>query len=535
MAESIRAIAAQPWLAELLAGSNEGIALFGPDGRIVRHNDRLAALTEKLPGHLSGLPVLDLFDDPTFRLALAAAVGRGHWSGRLRVGTRIVDTRVRVSRDGYGVLCCQDTSERDELDRRARALAATLEEHTTRAASARELLFEQSERLTTVYQITLDALESATVNDTAERICAALADDLPVTDVALWILDPGPAVLRRVAARGERAAALPAVCPVDAAPNAAEALATGRAVPVSREGALAGFAAFPLTGPHRPLGVVTLNAAPDLDELQLFAVHSGAAVHNAILADELARANQELRAADEQKTNFLNDIAHDLRTPLTCIRTYADLLQMYADAPPETYTEFLGVIAEETERLGELLDKFLDLARLENATMKYTPEPIRVEELATHFGDVYRGRAAAEGIALRIDAAEDLPVIMADRRRIEQVFSNLLSNAFKFTPAGGRVAVAVRADGRGVRVTVSDSGPGVPEEERQRIFERFRQSRSGGGQAGGTGLGLAIAQGVVNAHGGRIWVEDADLGGAAFAFWLPLEPPADAPVRRSMA
>lgn len=522
--DSRGALAAQPWLEEVLAASAEGIALFGPDGRIVRHNDRLAVMTEQLPGVLDGLAIDDLFDDPAYRLALAAARGRGYWTGQLRSGERELRASLRVSREGYGALFCQDVSERVELGRRAASLAALVELQRSRAESARELALEQSERLTTVFQMTLDALEAPTLRDTAARICEALVGDDAAENVALYLYDAEQGQLRRIAARGERAAGLPEVFSRDEAPNAGDALDTGRAVPISAGGVLDGFAVFPLTGGRQSLGVVAIDRADDLDKLQIYAVHAGAAVNNALLAERLALANQELREIDRQRTDFLNDIAHDLRTPLTCIRTYADLIQMYVDEPPETYAEFLAVITDEIERLGELLDNFLDLARLDSATMRYEPEPVRVDEIAAHFEHVYRARAEAEEIELRLEPAEEIPVILADRRRIEQVFSNLLSNAMKHTPPGGRVAIAVRRDERGVRVEVSDTGPGVPPEERQRIFERFRQARGSDSSGGGTGLGLAIAEGIVSHHGGRIWVEDAPGGGARFVFWLPIEP-----------
>ena len=530
-----RAIAAQPWLDELLDGSLEGIALFEPGGRIVRHNDRLSMVSQQPSGRLAGLAIEALFEDGTWRLALAAARGRGHWSGRLTVNDRELEVRLHRARDGYGVIHCRDVSEHAELDRRAESLAAMVEEHASRAESARELLFEQSERLTTVYQITLDALESATVSDTAARICESLAAEPGIENVALWIHDARTATLRQVGAVGERAELLPELVAVATAPNAAEALATRRAVAPRTGGALSGFAAFPLLGRNALLGVVTLDSAEDLDKLQLYGAHVGAAINNAILADELTRANRELLEIDQQKSHFLNVVAHDLRTPLTCIRTYADLLQMYVDEPPETSAQFLAIISEETERLGELLDKFLDLARIENATMRYDPEPVRIDELARHFESVYRARAEEESLTLTLTVDDDLPVISADRRRVEQVFSNLLSNAVRFASPGGTIHVAVNQDGRGVRVRVADNGPGVPEADRERVFERFRQAANNDRSSGGVGLGLAIAHGIVADHGGRIWVDENPGGGARFSFSLPAEPPIDCAVGRGAA
>jgi len=526
------AVASQPWLGELLATSAEGIALFAAGGRIVRANDRLAALAGLTTGQLDGRLLDSLFDDPTYALALAAARGRGRWGGVLRLGERDVEARLRLDRGGCGVLMCQDISERAELGRRAENLAAMVEEHASRADHAKALLFEQSERLTSLYQMTVDVLESSTVQDTGRRILGALAADLRADNVALWLHDAAHGLVRRIAAYGQRSLELPEVFSPEAAPQAREALDSGLPVPVFGSGLLAGWAAVPLPGREQALGLITLDRAPDLDQVQVYAPHVATAVNNAIMADELTRANAQLRVLDQQKSEFLNVVAHDLRTPLTCIRTYTDLLLMYVDEPAQTHREFLTIIAEETERLGELLDNFLDLARIENATIRYELEPVRLDEIVTHFANVYLAKAQAEAIVLGTRVARDLPTVRADRRRLEQVFSNLLSNAIKFTPRGGSVTLAARTDRDGVLVTVDDTGPGVPEADRRRIFERFRQARNVERAGGGTGLGLAIARAIVTDHGGRIWVEDAPAGGARFAWWLPLDPPAGSAATR---
>lgn len=521
----------QPWLDELLAASAEGIALCDPGGRIVRHNARLGELLDA-GEDFSGRRLEDLSADPTFGLAIAAARSRGRWQGRLRLGDHEIDGRLQFGSDGHGVLLCHDVSEHVALGRRAESLAAMVEEHASRAADATALLFEQSERLTSLYEMTLTALESATVKDTATRLCDSLVEDLATANAALWLLDAEPGLLRRIAAVGPRATSLPEICARQAAPQVDEALATGRTAPAIDVGVLPGFYAVPLPGRERPLGALTVDVAPDLDKLQIYAPHVATAVNNAIMADELTRANAQLRVIDQQKSEFLNFVAHDLRTPLTCIRTYTDLLRLYVDEPPETYRDFLTIIAEETERLGELLDNFLDLARIENATMRYSLEPVDLGEIVTHFGNVYLAKAQAEAVVLGQRVAPGLPRLVADRRRLEQVFSNLLSNAFKYSPRGGNVTISAAAEGNGVLVTVDDSGPGVPVEDRRRIFERFRQARNTDRSRGGTGLGLAIAQAIVNDHGGRIWAEDAPGGGARFALWLPKEPPANSPAGR---
>lgn len=489
------------------------MALFSPDGRVVRAGDALAELLRP-GGRLEGEFVEALSGDPAWSLGLAAARGRGRWSGRLRVEQRELEVSLRVAPSGYGVLVCRDVSEQVAHQQRAATLEARVEEESHRAASARELLFEQSERLTTVHRIGYEAVGSTTVRDTAAASVQALAADLRAELVAVWLLVDG--ALHRVASTGPAAEVVPA--------EAAGAVLDGGR-PDEGVGPLAGLVLFALPGREGALGVLGVRPAPDRDAVQLYLPHVAAALANARLTEEIAHAHAELLAIDQQKTEFLNTVAHDLRTPLTCIRTYTDLMRMYVDEPPETYAEFLQIICEETERLGLLLDNFLDLARLENATMRFELEPVRIDELIEHFGHVYSAKAAAEGIELWSEVDRHLPELVADRLRLEQVFSNLLANAFRFTPSGGQIGIEARATEDGVSVWVRDSGPGVPVEDRRRIFERFRQARGIDRSRGGAGLGLAIVHAIVTAHGGRIWVDDAPGGGAMFVFTLPFVPP----------
>lgn len=514
---------AAPFVAQILAASTDGLALFDAQGTIIAANHALAELLGDDP---TGRALDDLFADPSHALAVTTARRRGQWRGRLRRGEAELQVGLAMARDGHGALTVADLSERLEADRRAASLAAAVAEQASRAESA-------AGRLTGLYQMTVNALESATVRDTADRLCTTLLRELQAANAALWLHDAHQGLLRRIAAAGPRAVELPEVFARQAAPQCDEALLTGRPAPASDLGPLAGFAAVPLAGREQPLGLLTLDREPDAERVQVYAPHVATAINNAIMADELTRANQQLRAVDQQKSEFLNVVAHDLRTPLTCIRTYTDLLRIYVDEPPETYRDFLTIIAEETERLGELLDNFLDLARIENATIHYDLEPVDLNEILGHFANVYLAKAASEAIILAHLREPGLPHIRADRRRLEQVISNLISNAFRHTPRGGNVTLRAQPDAAGgVRVSVDDTGPGVPADDRTLVFERFRQARNANHAAGGTGLGLAIARGIVADHGGHIWVEDAPGGGARFCVSLPAVPPETAAVWR---
>ncbi len=246
---------------------------------------------------------------------------------------------------------------------------------------------------------------------------------------------------------------------------------------------------------------------------------------------ELRRVNDRLRELDRLKDDFLSTMAHELRTPLTAIRAFAEILHDNPGLDAAQRGEFLGIIAKENERLSRLIVSLLDLAKLEADEYAWRLETV---DLAETLGDAIAslGQLASErGVRIDRRLDMDLPRLTADRDRIVQVAVNLIWNAIKFSPEGrGRVLIEARRQGDGVRLAVSDNGPGVPHAERDTIFEKFHQiAHPFAGRKQGTGLGLAIARRIVVQHGGRIWVEDAASGGARFVVSLPEIPPAAAP------
>jgi len=215
--------------------------------------------------------------------------------------------------------------------------------------------------------------------------------------------------------------------------------------------------------------------------------------------------------------------SHELRTPLTSIRAFSEML---FDDPCIELAErkrFLGIIVGETGRLTRLINQILDLAKLESGRAEWSTVEVDLAEVARECADsmsqVYRDK----GVALALDVPESGAVVLGDRDRLTQVMINLLSNAQKFVAArSGRVRVRVRREGELVRVLVADNGPGVPEEERETIFEKFRQGGSVlTDKPHGTGLGLPISRQIVEYFGGSLWVEADPGGGAAFVFTLP--------------
>jgi len=223
----------------------------------------------------------------------------------------------------------------------------------------------------------------------------------------------------------------------------------------------------------------------------------------------------KLLEAEQLSRNFLMSVSHELRTPLTAIRGHVSALREGVIEDPEAYSSSLAVIEEEAMRLERLVGDVLDLAKLDAHRFTVLEEEVDMRELCERayaaFGEVARQRA----IDYRRDFAAS-PVIVTDGDRVLQIISNLLSNAFRWTPEGGRVALALGADNGAISVVVSDSGPGISPEERERIFRPF-WSRDGGG----TGLGLAIARELAVALGGRIDLRSEPGLGARFELLLP--------------
>jgi PAS domain S-box-containing protein len=239
------------------------------------------------------------------------------------------------------------------------------------------------------------------------------------------------------------------------------------------------------------------------------------------LLRELAEQNDRLRELDRMKDDFVASVSHELRTPLTSIRGYLELVREDGGLSPEQ-DRMLGIVDRNADRLLGLVTDLLFIAELDAGKLMMNASPVRLEAVATESVEAAGPRAHAAEIELHL-AADDQVVVPGDRTRLAQVFDNLISNAIKFTPRGGRVDVRVfRSDGSAV-VEVSDTGTGIPEDERLHLFERFfRTNGAIRAAVPGTGLGLAIVGAIAASHGGTVSVESSDGGGATFLVSLPL-------------
>lgn len=240
------------------------------------------------------------------------------------------------------------------------------------------------------------------------------------------------------------------------------------------------------------------------------------------LAERIEAMVIDLRKLDELKSEFLSTVSHELRTPLTSIGGYAKLL-MAGDAGKleETQSEFLRIIDANVNRLSQLIDDLLDVEKMESGKAQVLMEPVDLVPVLKECHDTLSVLAAQKALEFRCRLPASLPSIRGDRRRLTQVFMNLLSNALKYTQRGF-VELEASDTGFAIVVKVRDSGIGMGSDEKERIFQRFYRARTGlASHEGGTGLGLSIARGLIEAHGGKIHVETALNRGSTFTVTLP--------------
>lgn len=233
---------------------------------------------------------------------------------------------------------------------------------------------------------------------------------------------------------------------------------------------------------------------------------------------ELERVNLELKEADETRMKFIGMASHELKTPLTAIKANIDfILSGRGGAVPDNLKPHLLTIQRNTNRIQGTMDHMLDLTRIKSGRLPLYPEPISLSEVIG--GYIHEVKPVEKNIIIEVDIPGDL-TLYADRNRLHDIFINLLSNAFKFTPEGGKVSVFASQRGKDeILHEVRDTGMGIPKDKLQKVFEEFYQAE--GGKYGGTGLGLSIAKRVIEEHGGKIWVDSRPGEGSIFYFTLP--------------
>jgi signal transduction histidine kinase/CheY-like chemotaxis protein len=295
------------------------------------------------------------------------------------------------------------------------------------------------------------------------------------------------------------------------------------AVPLLREGRILGS----LIVRRKRIGDFPAEV---VDLLETFASQSALALLNAQLFRELKEQSLELEMASRHKSEFLASMSHELRTPLNAVLGFSEVLleRMFGDIN-ERQEEYLRDIHGSGKHLLELLNEILDLSKVEAGRMELEYSAVDLRVLLEEAVGMLRERATSHGISLRVDIDPAVGVVYSDHLRIKQVVLNLVTNAVKFTGDGGTVVVRARRTPADVEVTVTDTGIGIPELDRERIFESFQQGGRGASREEGTGLGLTLSRRLVELLGGRMWL-DSEVGvGSTFGFGLPSRTSDDVP------
>jgi two-component system sensor histidine kinase KdpD len=285
---------------------------------------------------------------------------------------------------------------------------------------------------------------------------------------------------------------------------------------------------LPMRGAQGPIGVLgvlpddphSLSDAGQRALLELFASQIASALERARLVEDAQRANLQMEA-ERLRSSLLSTVSHDFRTPLSVITGSASaLLEPESKLPPAARRDLAETIHEEAERLNLLVRNLLDMTRIASGAVKVNKEWQPIEAVVG--ASLSRVEAPLEGRRVEVAIEPSLPLVPIDAVLIEQVLINLLENAAKYTPAGSPIEISAHQEQTDVVIEVADHGPGIPKDLADKIFEKFyRLPRERAG--GGAGLGLAICRGVVEAHGGRIWVTSREGGGSTFSFSLPIE------------
>ncbi|WP_445475232.1 sensor histidine kinase [Methanococcoides methylutens] len=237
----------------------------------------------------------------------------------------------------------------------------------------------------------------------------------------------------------------------------------------------------------------------------------------------LQNANRKLKELDRLKNDFVSMVSHELKTPLTAMKTSSEFMKE-TECNPEVKEEMLDLIIRNIDRQARMVDDLLDISRIESGKMKFNPEYVNIREIVETSLQTVEKQAKDKGINIKVGYPEESLTIKTDKDKLIRVFVNLLTNAIKFTPHDGEVEIIVTDIGNHIQASIKDNGIGIPPEKREKIFDKFYQVDSTATRkAGGTGLGLAIIKGIIDGQGGNIFVESETNKGSTFTFRLPKE------------
>lgn len=389
-------------------------------------------------------------------------------------------------------------------------------------------------RRETIERILLDLLSvprniEATANESLKALAQARVGDA----MLVGIVGEGEVGLRPVATHGyPRGWAEQAPPPPDRLAGRPELshpkALTGWLEPATaRAGKRPWVAQIPLRSGQDALGVLWVAARrpgvlKDPAVLDLLSTRLGAAFDHAALYEAAYARERDLEGLEARRREFMAAIAHEIRTPLTSIQAFADLLQMGQGEMDETAGQLVTSLGQGVMRLSSLVNDLIDLGRAGHAGYRIERVEVDLGAIVRSAEQTLRPALMLREQSVELDLPSEGPVAIADQRVLEQVTLNLLSNANRHGPPGGSITVRARLTEQGLaRIEVADNGPGIPEAERERIFEPYyRIAKGAGAPVPGSGLGLAVARQLLDECGGRIWVEGDSRGGARFCVEL---------------
>ena len=542
------------------------------------HQEPLAA-----DSHYVFTQTLRVFDDPSRFLVLgyvvpAAAISNRIWAiGGVTVGISLVgilvallaamglgrsvvqpvrgltsaverfqkgDATARVPEDGppeLQGLACTFNRMADTLTARQRSLRELLSKHTRDLEESQANLRRRAGWAEGLQKAGEDLAGCRTVDDTVHRAVRAPVDRLDMAMAWITTFD-ADGQERTVAVYPHKAKTIvdmgAHLCPAEACAKGSAIIRTEPSVcPIgSFTGDHSLCASYPILVDDRYAAALSVRGKPD-DRgemvraanplLEVFCRNLGYVWERCLAEDELAAARDAAEAANRAKSDFLASMSHELRTPLNAIIGFSEvLIESYFGDLNERQTEYVKDILGSGQHLLLLINDILDLSKIEAGQMSLDLAPVHVADLLRHSLTLIREKCNRHGVVLRLekDGAVDGLTIVADQRRIRQVLYNLLSNAAKFTPDGGAIALGAAVRHDEIRISVADTGIGIAPKDLENVFESFFQTTAGSiSKTPGTGLGLSISRQIVEMHGGRIWAESDGLNqGATFHFQIPI-------------
>ncbi len=300
---------------------------------------------------------------------------------------------------------------------------------------------------------------------------------------------------------------------------------------------------FPLRTALGTWGLLTVGLAPnrqlaetEQEEFQEFVDVAAIALENSRLFEAQTLQVRELRHEDELRRSFISLITHEFRTPLASLKTSFDLIQESEEIQglDQPYQRLLSNVSRSVWMMNELTNDLSEVANLSSGGVRLDKELVSPSQILTPVVEMATPLSQLKNQRLDVDIHPDLPKILVDARRLEQVLTNMVANAIKYTPTGGVIRASVSQNSTSIKFQVSDNGRGIPQDDLERIFEPFYRLARESNEAPvpGTGLGLALAKTLIELHGGKIWAESSPGEGGVFCFTIPLEGTGDTQARR---